>query len=334
MNEEHIKRFKSLLSEHDTATIVQADNLDGDSLASSIILDEVLAKAGKTTHQYCAVDVPKYLKYINGWERVTNKFPNKPGLVILVDCSVKRLIEKPLASTTIAQHPFVALDHHDLQSDIDFAELIINDPTYAAATHLIYDLLTSLELSMTHDAAKSVVHGINSDTLGLVSPTTSARTLQAVADVVKEFDLSLHELDAARRNLSRKSLKIINYKADLMKRMDYVYDDRIALLEIPLDEIKEYSDEYNPSVLGGEDLRNAKTVRIYIALKIYDDRITGRIREIQNAPICARLAESFETGGGHPFAAGFKILNNDITAAKKEVVMRTIRLLKEYDADR
>lgn len=331
MNETSLEQLQTLVDSHETITIVQADNPDGDSLGSSVLLDEVLSSRGKKTFQYCAVDVPKYLRYIRGWERVSNQFPDNPGLVVVVDCSVAMLLEKPMANTSIMQQTMVAIDHHDVESDLESANLIINEPSYAASAHLIYDISQQLDWDLTKTAAEAAIHAINSDTLGLVSPTTKANTFQAIADLVGDYDIEVSKLDSERRDLSRKSLEIIQYKARLIQRLEFLYDDQIALIEIPLEEIKEYSDQYNPSVLATEELRMAETVRISVALKIYDDRITGRLREVQNAPICAQLAETFEIGGGHPSAAGFKVLDTNVDAVRKQIVREGIRLMQEYD---
>ena len=50
--------------------IIQAENPDGDSLGSSLALEELLTDAGKDVKLYCAIDIPKYMHYIKGWDRV------------------------------------------------------------------------------------------------------------------------------------------------------------------------------------------------------------------------------------------------------------------------
>ena len=41
--------------------IIQADNPDGDSLASALALEQILGDLDKEVVLYCGVDVPRYL---------------------------------------------------------------------------------------------------------------------------------------------------------------------------------------------------------------------------------------------------------------------------------
>ncbi|HSW90699.1 MAG TPA: hypothetical protein VLF64_01740, partial [Candidatus Saccharimonadales bacterium] len=74
--------------------IIQGENPDGDSLASSLALEEILSEQGKTITMYCAIDMPKYLRFLKGWDRVTNYFPFDADLAIIVDTAAEALIEK------------------------------------------------------------------------------------------------------------------------------------------------------------------------------------------------------------------------------------------------
>ena len=66
---------KQFIQSANNIVIIQAENPDGDSLGSSLALEEVLSDLGKTVTLYCPVDIPKYLHYIHGWDRVQNDFP-------------------------------------------------------------------------------------------------------------------------------------------------------------------------------------------------------------------------------------------------------------------
>ena len=54
--------------------IIQAENPDGDSIGSSLALEEILGSMGKEIILYCPVDIPKYLHYIKGWDRIVSDF--------------------------------------------------------------------------------------------------------------------------------------------------------------------------------------------------------------------------------------------------------------------
>ena len=115
-------------------------------------------------------------------------------------------------------------------------------------------------------------------------------------------------MEERRREFSKKSPRILDYKADLIKRVEYHLDGKLATVLIPFDDIQEYSDEYNPNVLILEELRLVEGVEIAVAIKTYPDgKLTGKIRSAQ--PVADQVA-GFFGGGGHPYAAGFRVYDD------------------------
>lgn len=327
-------QLKKLLSKATFVTIVQPDNPDADSLGSAIALENILSDYGKDVAMHCPVDIPHYLQYIKGWDRVQKLVPQKSDLIIIVDTSSASLLEKTSAEYNLNDKNVVMLDHHQLEEDsvIDVKALHIEDPTSAATGELIVRISKYLDLSINAEAAESLIFSILGDTLGLTTPTTTADTIEAIATLVRLHGISLGELDQRRRELSRKPIKTIAYKGQLLQRVSYLLDNQVAFVDVTLDEIKEYSHLYNPAVLALEDIRMAEEVRIGIVFKLYEDKITAKLREVNNAPICRDVAEHFG-GGGHPAAAGFKVARTDVKALKKEVLKQIATLLQERDQE-
>ena len=126
----------------------------------------------------------------------------------------------------------------------------------------------------------------------------------------------------------KKSQRILNYKADLIKRIDYQLDGQLATVHIPWEDIHEYSNEYNPNVLILEEMRMVQGVEVAIAIKTYPDgRLTGKIRT--SLPIADQIAGYFG-GGGHPYAAGFRTFDTDYVSTLRELIPLVSRLLDEY----
>ncbi|HEY4712990.1 MAG TPA: DHHA1 domain-containing protein, partial [Aquirhabdus sp.] len=138
------------------------------------------------------------------------------------------------------------------------------------------------------------------------------------AELVDKYGVDIAALDTSRREWGKKSVKILLYKAELLKRVEFYLNDRLALVTIPLSEIEAYSEQYNPAMLVLEELRNTENVDIAVAVKDYGNRITGKLRCNYTA-VCDKIAEHFG-GGGHPFAAGFKTRDWRIDELKKELI--------------
>lgn len=296
--------FTDFVKDKKHLCVIQAENPDGDSLGSALALESILKDYEVTL--YCPVDIPKYLRYFGGWSRVSNEFDFNADGYIIVDTAAEVLLSKLLDDPTIKNRlirsPIFVLDHHETEDDLTFAHqgLIQSLP---ACCDLIYRVAKEQNLELDPKACEYLYYGILSDTLGLVSPAVTADTFETVADLVKH-GLNVSDLDEKRREFSKKSPRILDFKADLIKRVEYYLDGTLAAVHIPWDDIQKYSDEYNPNVLILEELRMVEGVEIAVAIKTYPDgKVTGKLRS--NKSYCDKIAEFFG-GGGHPYAAGFR----------------------------
>ena len=238
--------------------VIQAENPDGDSLGSALALEEILSVLGKEVKLYCPVEIPKYLRYIDGWDRVESDFSTDADLAIIVDTTAELLLSKvletPGARHFLESREVLVIDHHTSA-----------EPTLSFNHTLLLD-----------EAAK-----------------------------LSDLGASPAEIEEKRRDFMKKSPKILEYKGKLIERIEYFLDGRLAIVHVPWEEIQEYSDEYNPGALIGDELRLVEGVDINCVIKTYPDgRLTARIRS--NLPVADSVAGYFG-GGGHPYAAGFRI---------------------------
>jgi phosphoesterase RecJ-like protein len=309
--------------------IMQADNPDGDSLGSAVALENILGDMGKEPVMYCGVNIPTYLRYLEGWDRVQNDLPNNFDLSIIVDTSADSLFES-LANAgkrgIVATKPCIIIDHHDVEPTINYATVTCNKQAVAAA-EVIYEIAQQLGWPINSEAQKAIACGIMSDSLGLTSSGTSARSIHIIGELV-ESGISLAEIEHSRRELMSKSPELVAYKGRLLQRIEYFDNNRIASITIPWEEIEKYSYDYNPSMLVIDEMRNTNGVAVAIAFKLYKDgKITAKIRCNHGVRIAGKLAEHFG-GGGHPYASGFKIQQaRPINEVKSECMAYAAELL-------
>ena len=311
-------KFTEFLQNKKRVCIIQAENPDGDSLGSAIALDYILQQT--ENYLYCPVDIPKYLHYLEDWSRVEIEFDYKADGYIIVDTASSILLSKLLDDTAIRNclynKPVLVIDHHESEDDLDFPHEAIIEPLPACAD-LIYKIAKAENLTINKPAAEAIYSAISSDTLGLVSQSVTADTMHTMAELI-ELGANPAELDERRREFMKKSQRILSYKADLIKRVDYSLDGQLATVLIPFEEIQQYSDEYNPNVLILEELRLVEGVVVAIAIKTYPDgKVTGKIRT--SKPIAEQIAGYFG-GGGHPYAAGFRTYDTNYSEVVSDVV--------------
>jgi bifunctional oligoribonuclease and PAP phosphatase NrnA len=330
------EKIREILAGAQRIVVVQADNPDGDSIGSALALEHILEDMGKKTYLYCGVDIPSYLTYLAGWDRISKDMPSNFDASIIVDTSADSLLEK-LTDTkqkgALKTRPLIVIDHHATEATIDYATVMCNKPVVATG-EVLYELAKQLDWPLNQGAKEMIAISIMADSLGLVTDATSARSIHIIAELV-ESGVSLANLEHARRQLMRKSPELTHYKGRLLQRVEYYADNRVAVVSIPWEEIEEYSPSYNPSMLVMEDMRMTSDTQIAISFKIYKDgKVTAKIRCNQDAPIGGKLAEHFG-GGGHVYASGFKIQDGKpFNEVKSECIQFATELLDNLERDR
>lgn len=309
--------------------VIQAENPDGDSLGSAIALEEILGDQGKTVSMHCPVDIPKYLRYIKGWDRVAGDFDTSVDLAIIVDTSAEVILGKTLEIPGVRQfletHPVVVLDHHATDSTLTFEHTYVATDAVATGA-LIHQLASTATWQINPTAAECMLAAIMSDSLGLTTQGTTADSFQTAAELVR-LGASNADLELRRREFMKKSPEILSYKGRLIERIEYFLDGRLAVIHIPWDEIQTYSDQYNPSMLVLDEMRLVENVEIACAIKTYPDgKLTGKLRS--NTPVSEMIAGYFG-GGGHAYAAGWRTYESYETIIK-ELISATDKALEDY----
>lgn len=316
---------KTLIDQAKKIIVIQAENPDGDSLGSSLALEEILGDLGKDVVLYCPIDIPKYMRYIRGWDRVVTDFDTSADLAIIVDTTADVLMSKVLETPSVRHyletHDVLVIDHHtETAPNLSFDHTLLLEEA-PAASQVIYHLAKDAGWAVNASAAENIMVALQSDTLGMTTPNVTPESYRVAADLT-ELGASVADIEERRREFMKKPQNILEYKGRLIERIEYFLDGKLALVRIPFSEIQEYSDAYNPSVLVLDEMRLVIGVEIAVAIKTYPDgKLTGKLRS--NSPISADVAGYFG-GGGHKYAAGFRVYESEdevvrelITAADK-----------------
>ena len=331
------EKIKAIIDSATRIVIIQADNPDADSLGSSLALEHILGDMGKQVSLYCGVDIPGYLRYLQGWDRVAKELPKQFDASIFVDVSTLTLLEKLQSSGELSwlkAKPSIVLDHHgSVDNQVDFAAMHIDDHASAAA-ELVYSLAKKLSWPISSAAGTNIMTGILGDTQGLSNDLTSAETYRVMAELV-ELGANRPELEEQRREFGKMPAEIYQYKAKLIERTEFAAGGRIAYVGIPQQEITDFSPLYNPGPLVQGDMLGVTGVGLAIVFKQYDDgKITAAIRANNSYSIADKLADHFG-GGGHPYASGFKLTNGrPLNEVKSECIEFATDLLNNLDKER
>ncbi|HUD05562.1 MAG TPA: DHH family phosphoesterase [Candidatus Saccharimonadales bacterium] len=327
--------IKSTIDQANHIVIIQADNPDADSLGSALALEQILSGLNKQTSLYCGIDIPGYLSYIDGWDRVADEIPKKFDVSIIVDTSSGDLLgnlNKTEQVKWVSSRPCVVIDHHDVKSTIPYASVVYFQPA-AATGEIIFELASILDWQLNLASKYAIFSAIMADSLGLTTVSTTPRTIRIIADLV-EGGVNIADLESKRRDNMRKKPELVHYKGELLKRIEYFGEDRVATVTIPWEEIQEYSHDYNPSMLVLDDMRLTANTDVAIAFKIYKDkRVTAKIKCNYGSGIANKLAMVFG-GGGHEYVSGFKVVDGrSFEVIKDKCVNEALRLLEDLKKD-
>ena len=339
-----LDQLGSLLDQAGKVTVIVANNPDADSLGSALALEEIWSNMGKEVSLYCRTEIPTYLRFLTGWERFNTDLSGGFELAVMVDNSVSNLLgaeeDRPAIIEKLKLKPFVILDHHASDTDIDFATLRLNRPEMAATGQLILAAAKHLGWPLNETAATFLTASILSDSLGFTSQgmVGNSEPLRAVADLV---DLGVNLSDLSQRRLKWQELpaSLLAYRGELLQRIRFHAGEQIATLAVEYEEIKQTGTLFNPTIVLDE-MKAVENVRLSLGFKKYEDqrgrlfRVTLRIRCYRGCQIAKNLAETFG-GGGHPYAAGAKWEATGLNFSQIEAdVLRTAQDLLAEEAGR
>lgn len=323
---------KNLIDTAQKIVVIQAENPDGDSLGSSLALEEILGDLGKEVVLYCPVAIPKYLRYITGSDRVISDFETSADLAIIVDTSadvlLTKVLETPGVRHFLESHPVLVIDHHITGSTLTFDHTML-DQEAVASSEVIYNLATESGWAINEQAAENMLIAILADSRGLSTPTVTSESY-FVAGKLTELGAKVSVIEERRREFMKKSPEILAYKGELIGRIEYLLDGKLAIIHIPWEDIQKYSGQYNPSVLVLDEMRLVEGVELAVGIKTYPDgKVTGKLQA--NIPIAEQVAGYFG-GGGHNYAAGFRAYD-DYDTIVSELVTATNKAIQEYSHD-
>lgn len=304
-------QFKELIEQAEHILVVQAENPDGDSVASSLALEALIGKnwPKKRLTMFCNLPVPAHLRYLRGHDRVVQELPKDFDLVLLVDCAEEVLLEKTLRSAGadgFKKTKCVVIDHHQDKINLPFETVNLIDESAVSTGSVIFNIAKNESLSLDAEIASFMLASILSDTMGLSLDFVKADDFRVVAELT-DLGASVAKLDQARRELNKRPQFITRYKAELLGRVEYLLEGRLAYVHIPWEEIEKYSGIYNPPILVFDDMRLTEGVQVVMAVKSYKNgKMTAKIRTNPGFEVADKIATKFNCGG-HPGSAGCKV---------------------------
>ncbi|HUC86727.1 MAG TPA: DHH family phosphoesterase, partial [Candidatus Saccharimonadales bacterium] len=187
-----------------TILVLQPEKPDTDSLTSSLALEQILGDLDKSVILYCQDEVPKYISYFEGADRVNDTFPDKFDLTIIVDTggpqALARTLEKYQGRLT--KKPIAIIDHHPNRESLPFPTHEVVDKTSTSTCEVIIAVAEQLKWKINHSAANLLVPGILADTRNLSIATVGAESFRTMAKLI-ELGADVYAIHEAYRASDR-----------------------------------------------------------------------------------------------------------------------------------
>lgn len=308
INSSLVQQALALIESAQHIAILAHEHPDGDCLGSALGLSHILEQIGKTCVPACADSAPPVFSIIPGIERLQQTL-GEPGnepfdLVIAVDAGelsrYGALYERHQAF--LERVPILNIDHH--VSSGGCGQVNIIDPTAAATGELLVLFQQQARLPLSRDAAQCLLTGIITDTSSFQFTSTTSRTMEAGAELLRAGAIADPVVKAIYRS---RPWPQVRFRATVINQAQVACSGRL---------IWSYATNETLTLAGASPdmddnmsgtLRDVEGVQIAAFFKTYNDpdetRLSLRTAEPYHAAnICMRYG-----GGGHARAAGATI---------------------------
>jgi len=295
------KKAAQILSENDDFLILCHANPDGDTLGCGYGLCRILQNMGKRAKVRCADPVVSRMTFLK--DSVTEQdFPEKT--IVSVDVADTKLLGS--LEEQYGDKILLAIDHQE--SSKEFAQYTFVDPDAAAACELIYEIALEMGVEIDGKVAACLYTGIATDTGCFKFTNTTSRT-HRIAGELMAYDFPYGEINYQLFDLKSKGR--IELEQRILRDIEFVADDKIAIVWLTLDVINEFADRVDTEDFNGLASlpRQIEGVVLGVTVKQKAENVF-KVSMRSTEPINAAEVCGVFGGGGHARAAGCTIEGN------------------------
>ena len=293
-----IRKFKTLLANHDKVTILTHKNPDADTIGTALGIYDILKREKKQV-EICNAEgiLPNTLDFLPHFAKIKRQIDFDNSLIISCDSGSLDLLGFDLSSREI-----VNIDHH--RSNTNYGVLNVVDAECASASQVAYNFLKN-DFKITKEVATCFYVALVTDTQNFVTLNVDRDVFNIASELVS-LGVNLEEVN---RNLTqRKSLSSLRILGETLKSLAFYKDASISSMVVSHENMQKTGADYT-DLTGIIDYGIAlATVKIAILIMEFEDSIKVSLRS--NCVDISALAEGFG-GGGHMLASGFRIEKMD-----------------------
>ena len=303
-----LSAIAKIIKESKTFFIAGHVKPDGDSIGSALALASMLNGMGKNAGVYCADNVPKFLRFLKGADKIKKSVKKGEAFdcaIILESVDFARMgdIISPSQAKKI-----INIDHHPVATNFGDANYIV--PTSASTAELVLNIFEHMKIKLSKTEAEDLYVGVLTDTGGFRQINTTPNSHIAAA---KFLQAGVEPGEVTRKVYEDNTLANVKLLGAAIETLKTDFDGRFAYMLLTKDMFKKTG--------AGEDdaeniinyARRIKGVKVAALFKEINKETTkASFRSVKNFDVL-RIVRQFN-GGGHKNAAGCTI-NKNLNAA-------------------
>ena len=277
---------------------------DGDALGSQLALALSLEQLGKDVRVWNEDGMLEKYSFLPRAELLTKPPANAEhvDVAVALDTAIQNRLGTTLAAIASAKI-WINIDHHP--SNPGYGDLVIVDPSAPATGEIIFKLIKSQGLPLTHDIAENLYTAISTDTGSFQYPKTSSRTFEIAAELVRDGGLEVGQISQQLyESYPRRRLELLR---ELLRSMRFSECGRVASFSLSLRTAAQLAvlPEDNEGLID-----HLRAVRGVIVAVFFEELADGKVRVSMRSKdevvdVCA-ICQKFG-GGGHTLAAGARV---------------------------
>ena len=310
-----IDQILQLMREKSRFLITSHKDPDGDSIGSQMGLYHALKNMGKDVTIINQGGMPAKYRFLDPENII--KFGEEslaivPEVVFVLECpSLDRIgsVVNSIPESAI----LVNIDHH--LGNENYGNIKYVDNTSCAVGEMIFNILKIGEVEITQQIAESLYAAIISDTGNFRFASTTARGMEAAAELVK---LGARPKVLSDNIYSRFSLGTTRLLGFTLETLRTISNGQIGYMQVTRENIRRANARIEDSEGFVDYSLAVNGVRMGILFKEVNEKEVKVSIRSQNGLNAVAFAKMFE-GGGHTNAAGFTV-NGPLDSAVRNVL--------------
>ena len=310
-----LSQIADLLREKQRFVVMSHIRPDGDALGCTLAMGLCLRQMGKDVtmwNEEGCLEKFSFLPHSN-LVQLPPAEPQSFDVAIVLDTAVKERVGNCLAGVKHAD-TWLNIDHH--VSNPRFGDLNHIDSTSPATGQILFELFRHGDLPLTYEMADCLYVAISTDTGSFQYPSTTARTYEIGAELVKmgakvgELSQKLYESYPRRR---------IELLKALLNALTFSSNDRVASFALTQATSKSLGvlPEDNEGLIDYIRAVQGVVVAAFFE-ELEDQRVRVSLRSKDSRADVCKIAQQFG-GGGHTLAAGIR-MRGPLDEAKQRVL--------------